>query len=124
MSNGFKNLHENGVEIKFNNDTLVIAGSIDNRDPGKYLNPYFSQLHNDIVDSGIKEIKVDLTQLTFLNSSGIKEFVEWIMKIEQLQENKQYNLVFLTNSELLWQESSISTLVYLNPDILKKIVIN
>jgi hypothetical protein len=124
MSNEVKNLHENGVDIEFNDDTLYISGSIDNRNPGKFLNPYFSKLHEEIVNSGKKEVKVDLTKLTFLNSSGIKEFVEWIMKIDSLQDNRKYNITFLTNSELLWQESSISTLVYLNPMLLKKVVVS
>jgi hypothetical protein len=124
MLDEVKNLKVEGADIFFNNDTLLISGSIDGRDPGKFLNPYFTRLHEAIINSGIKEINVDLTKLTFLNSSGIKEFVEWIMKIESLNENKKYNITFLTNSDLLWQESSISTLVYLNPILLKKIVKN
>jgi hypothetical protein len=122
MSSIIDTLKNNDLEMKFENDTLFIMGSIDFRDPGKIIGPFFEKLHKELLKSDIKEISIDVTKLFFLNSSGIREFVEWIMKADSTDPVKRYSMIFLTNSSLPWQESTFSTLVYLNPEFVKRII--
>ncbi len=67
-------------------------------------------------------MKIDIKDLKFLNSSGIKEFVDWVMDLSTLSEEQQYFVEVITNPDQIWQESSISTLVYLNQKLIKKTV--
>ena len=68
----------------------------------------------------VKDIIVDITNLRFLNSAGIRELVDWVMKLNSLTEDEKYKIKFLCSSEHKWQESSISTLIYLNPEFTSK----
>jgi hypothetical protein len=122
MSPLFEPFKSNNLEMSFENNILDIRGSIDFQEPEKIIGSYFRKIHNHVVEKGMKDIKINITNLSFLNSSGIKEFVEWIMNIESLENEKKYSITFLTNSEFLWQESSISTLMHLSPDNIKKII--
>lgn len=115
-------INQSGVEINVSGDTIVFKGSIDCPAPGTFLNPFFKDLNKQIVSSAMKAVKVDLTNLNFLNSSGIKEFVDWVMGLSALSEAEQYTIEIVTNPDQIWQESSISTLVYLNTKLVKKTV--
>jgi len=97
-----------------------MTGNVDSAQPGKFMLPFFNEVHESIVKNDIKEIEVDIKGLNFLNSSGIKEIVAWIMKLETIPANKQYKIKFLCNKDLLWQESSISTILFLNPDLISQ----
>ncbi|OHD05401.1 MAG: hypothetical protein A2086_13655 [Spirochaetes bacterium GWD1_27_9] len=116
-----KKVVEGNVELKAEGDTIFINGNIDCQGPGKFMNPFFSDVHNDILKNSMKNVKLDIRKLTFLNSSGIKELVEWIMKLDILSDAQKYTITILTNPEFMWQESSISTLVYLNTNYVKKV---
>jgi len=111
------------LEMKFEKKTLSIAGTIDYREPDKILEPFFGNLHSNILKSGIKKIEIDVTKLLFLNSSGIKEFVQWFINIELLSSDKRYQVKFLINSNLLWQESTISTIININPSFIRKEIV-
>lgn len=112
-------INRDGVLMKVQKDTIYISGSIDNQNPESYMTPFLSELHENIIENGIKEMKVDIRKLDFLNSSGIKELVVWVMKINEEDENKKYRINFICNDNLNWQRSSISTLEYLNANIVK-----
>jgi hypothetical protein len=112
-------VNESGVSMVFEDDTINISGSIDCLDPGAFMSPFLNEAHEFILEKLMKEVKVDIVKLNFLNSSGIKEFVEWIMKLEFLPEDQRYSIVFICNHEYLWQEPSIRTLAFLNPECVK-----
>ena len=84
------------------------------------MEPFLNEVHASIVDNNIKDITVDITDLRFLNSAGIRELVDWVMKLNSLEDDKKYKIKFLCSSEHKWQESSMSTLIYLNPDYTSK----
>ncbi len=115
-------ISESGVEITTSGDTVFFYGSIDCPAPGAFLNPFFKELNKKIINHGIKNVKIDSKDLKFLNSSGIKEFVDWVMDLSTLSEEQQYFVEVITNPDQIWQESSISTLVYLNQKLIKKTV--
>lgn len=113
-------VHEAGVKLEVKGNILYISGNIISETPGVFMAPFLRSLHENIVKNGLKTITLNVTELTFLNSSGIRELVDWILLLEELPAEKQYSINIIYNSRHLWQESSVSTLVYLNPNLVTK----
>jgi hypothetical protein len=96
--------------------TLAFLGSIEMQDPGKILDPYFEKLHQLIVSNKIKVVKADFTALEYLNSSGIKCLINWLIRIPALSEDSKYKVSLLYNPEITWQETSLKVLGLLVPN--------
>lgn len=116
-----KPISNSGIDMKASGITVYISGSINHPRPGEFMEPFIQEAHESIVANNIQEIKVDITNLKFLNSAGIRELVDWVMKLNHLPEEKKYKIEFLCSSEHKWQESSMSTLIYLNSTYLSKV---
>ena len=67
------------LQMNVRGTTFSISGCVSMNNPADILEPYILELHNKLVDEGIKRITLDLTRLAFLNSSGIREIVNWIL---------------------------------------------
>jgi len=115
-----KSVKNSGIEIYTKGMTIYFSGSINHPRPGEFLKPFIQEVHSEIIKKNIKEIKVDIKDLKFLNSAGIRELVDWIMQLNELPEEKKYKILFICSSEQKWQESSILTLMYLNSKYLSK----
>ncbi len=111
-----------GIIMELKNDTVVITGSTKTSYPSTIMTPFFEELHGKLLEAGEKSIKIDIRQLGFLNSAGIKEIVNWILKLEKIPEIKKYKIIFVYDPEISWQESFVSSMVYLNKDMISKVV--
>ena len=76
---------------------------------------FLALLHDEVVAHGLKQIAVDLEQLTFINSSCLKALVSWIYKVDT--GGRPYTIVLLRNPRMHWQKSSLSTLQRLAPQV-------
>ncbi len=85
-------------------------GTISTVNPAVVLNPFVDAVHQHILEAAAKEIRVDLTQLEFCNSSGFKSFIHWIERIHQAPEAKRYKLRFVSTKERRWQRASLLAL--------------
>ncbi|HOJ63926.1 MAG TPA: hypothetical protein PLE45_05845 [Spirochaetota bacterium] len=94
-------------------------GMIDIKDSFGVLDPYFHQIHNEVVKNNIKEIKLDFTELQFLNSSGIKSFINLISLIKSLPQEKQYIINAELNKSYSWQQDCFKVLSVLGQHIMK-----
>ena len=112
----FNNLY--GCSFEYRDNMVIISGCIDDSQPGKFMKPFFDDVHTHITSKKIKEIIIDIKNLVFLNSSGIKEFVSWILKVEVLPKEKLYKLGFVGNKNKIWQQFSLETLKLLSPEII------
>ncbi len=92
-----------GVRVHF-------RGTISTINPAVVLNPFVDAVHAHALETGAKEIRVDLTALEFCNSSGFKSFIHWIERIQQAPEPKRYKLRFLSTKERKWQRTSLLAL--------------
>ena len=115
-------ISNSGIDMKAKGTTVFISGSINHPRPGEFMEPFIQKVHDQIVEKSIPDIKVDITQLKFLNSAGIRELVDWVMKLNHLADDKKYKIQFVCSSEHKWQESSISTLIYLNQSYTSKVM--
>jgi hypothetical protein len=78
--------------------------------PAVIVNPFVDAVHQHILESEAKEVRVDLTQLEFCNSSGFKSFIHWIERIQGVPEPKRYKLRFISTKERRWQRASLLAL--------------
>jgi hypothetical protein len=115
----FDSISTSEFKLTFIDATLYIEGNIDVIDPGKFITPYLLKIHEYVTGRCLKEIFVDVRKLYFLNSSGVKALVEWLIKINDAKSDDQYQLNFIININLLWQEKSLNTLKILNPALIK-----
>jgi hypothetical protein len=68
-----------------------------------------------MLGEGLPEVKVDVTGLAFLNSSGIKEFLSWILRRNRIPPDKKYRINFLFNPAVAWQPITLPRLRDLDP---------
>ncbi len=98
---------------------VKLAGSIEMPNPNEVMQPFFSKIHDLMVSHQYKALEVDLSELTFLNSCGVKEIVAWILKQDELDMEQKYQITFLCNPNYSWQELTITSVVWLNPSQIK-----
>jgi len=96
-------LDPHGIRIHF-------RGTISTANPATVLNPFVDSVHEHVLETSAKEVRVDLTQLEFCNSSGFKSFIHWIERIQQAPEPKRYRLRFVSTKERKWQRTSLLAL--------------
>lgn len=96
---------------------LRLIGTIATRDPAESIAPFFRSLHASVVEEGMQEFKIDLSALTFVNSSAIRLFVDWITWVKSEPVPKRYRVVFVTNSQITWQKTSLGVLKSLAPEV-------
>ena len=112
-----------GIVLSVEGTTVSIAGYMNSLQPGEFMQPFIRELNQEIINNGIRSINLDLTNLAFLNSAGIREIVDWILMLDTLPEHQRYSIHIIYSSRYLWQESSISTFVFLNTDFISKEII-
>jgi hypothetical protein len=83
------------------------------------MTPFLRQLHDELGRAGIREIKVDLRELLFMNSSCLKSFVLWISSVSKLPPDSAYRIRFLSNSRLHWQRRSLEALRAFAPQVVE-----
>jgi len=115
-------LHFENADASLENDkdglTLVISGDIDMRDTSVEFLPYLLKVHDALILNKIKEIRLNLLNLTFMNSNGIKSVINWIMKSSELPEENQYKIRIIPNTDIAWQDSTLPVLRKLFPDFI------
>jgi hypothetical protein len=67
-------------------------------------------LHEEARRRGTRAVRVDLTELEFMNSSCFKNVLFWINQVQQLAPEEQYRIRFLSNPTLHWQKRSLRAL--------------
>ncbi|HVY30227.1 MAG TPA: hypothetical protein VHB79_26905 [Polyangiaceae bacterium] len=88
---------------------IAMAGTIAISDPGLVLGGCFRQIHEAALADGVRELVVDVRQLTFVNSSAIRLFVDWSSWVAILGA-RGYLLRFRTDRRITWQRTSFAVL--------------
>ena len=68
-----------------------------------------TRVHQKALELSIAEVRMDLRELEFMNSSCFKSFVSWISEVSDLTAG-QYRIRFLSNPSTLWQRRSLHAL--------------
>ena len=87
------------IELKLiqGKPNIIFNGVIDLPDPGILLTPYFTELHDAVLENSSEEIIFDITELTYINSSGIKAIIKYVLKILHLEAEKKYKILLYYN---------------------------
>jgi hypothetical protein len=91
---------------------VVMSGAVEMRDPGDVLNPFWNSVDEDARARSLKQVELDVRDVSFMNSSGILTLVRWITK---LKSAAAYQLVLQYDRNVTWQRTSIPTLAKLAP---------
>lgn len=103
---------------------VSVAGTVEMREPGELLNPYWTMIDEEARRHGVDRVEVDLRDLNFMNSSGILTFVRWIMRAKGHPAGAGYTLVLKYDRNVTWQRSSIPTLAKLAPNVVVPVEID
>jgi hypothetical protein len=87
--------------------SVTMRGTIAIPDPGLALGGCIRALHAAALEDGLPDLHVDVRQLTFVNSSAIRLFVDWASWVSQANA---YKLRFCTDRRITWQRTSFAVL--------------
>jgi hypothetical protein len=106
------------LEIKLSEpDTVELKGTIALQDPGREIGPFFKALHAKAVEQALPFVRIDVSRLSFINSSAIRLFVDWAIAVRD-EKAHRYVLKFLIDRQVTWQRTSFAALVSLTKDVL------
>ena len=104
---------QDGVKISF-------KGSIDMEYPQLTLDDFFNQIHEACIQENIKNVYCDFHNLSYINSSGIRCIVKWIMNLIKMSDTEhKYKMTFIISNDYEWQAASLGFLAKLNPGLIK-----
>lgn len=98
---------------------LTLSGTIATRDPAEGIAPFFRTVHNAVLADKVKVFKIDLSGLTFVNSSAIRLFVDWVTWIKNEPAEHRYKAVIIMNPQVTWQKTSLGVLKSLAPEVVE-----
>lgn len=101
------NEDDGGVLLKF-------VGTIDHLNPSEFLDPLFEKVHSQVLEKRVPKVEADFTELNFLNSSGIKSLLKWIMRQLDLGEDKRYPIKIVYSRKITWQQTSLKAITHLS----------
>jgi hypothetical protein len=97
------------VRLKLiDSETLVVSGLVMDMDPGKVLMPHITELHERVVAQRRHQFAVDVRALTFVNSSGIRVFIDWLGLIQR--GGRAYTLRVIMDPGVTWQRLTFGAL--------------
>ncbi|RME02438.1 MAG: hypothetical protein D6805_09930 [Planctomycetota bacterium] len=106
------------IQAGWKDDDLVLQahGEIDMEDPEEILGTFFQNVHKLAIKRS-KKVILNIVNLKFVNSSGIKSFIRWIGMAKQLKQ--PYKIQFFCNPSFTWQRSSLSVIQKIAPEIVE-----
>ncbi|HTQ07729.1 MAG TPA: hypothetical protein VMI54_27930 [Polyangiaceae bacterium] len=90
---------------------LKLAGTLSTPTAQAEFRRLLQDLHSDIVAARTASFAVDVQALSFVNSSAIRAFVDWISRAA----HAGYTLAFKTSASVTWHRLSFSVLKSLAP---------
>src|SRR5262249_17225948 len=91
------------VRMSGNADSSVLAA----------LEHFLRGLHSEACRLGTSEVRVDIRELYFMNSSCLKLFVTWFTQLRELNPAQQYRVIVSSSPQLHWQARSFDALRYI-----------
>lgn len=73
------------------------------------LASFLKLMHREALRLGVREVRIDMLDLYFMNSSCFKSFVTWIDSVSRLA-NTGYAIKFIANPKQHWQRRSLDAL--------------
>jgi hypothetical protein len=97
--------------------TLTLKGSCDSH-VLPVLEQFLANVHVEVVRGGAKVVVLDCESLYFMNSSSVKSFVTWLMKVSGTPPHERYQVRVRTNRRLAWQARTFGAIYRSAPGVL------
>lgn len=94
---------------------LEFAGQADSLD-SQELFQYLLHTHCEAIQQRTAEIKVDFTNVGFMNSSSLNAFIGWLGELQKVEPLKRYRILFEGSTSKQWQQVSLKALARLAPE--------
>ncbi len=106
-----------GLDVKLTAPNAVsLAGVLSTPDPRQTVGVFFEALHEAAVADRLSSVELDLRELTFVNSSAIRLFVDLASRINSMSPDRRYQVHFLISRQITWQRTSFNVLRSLAPE--------
>lgn len=80
--------------------TIKVKGRLDAQFPKQTLGLFLDNLHNEVCHKSVDMIYLDITELSYVNSASIREFLSWLLFVLKLPETQKYKVyVHLSQDE-------------------------
>lgn len=126
MGNSFhlKNYNEEDLTIKIFDDsehniTVKFTGELTNRLDEDDISEYFKLIHEKVIENNLELIKLDCTEMGYLDSRGIGTFITWLYNINNMNEDEQYKIILIYNKDLSIHKTSFDLIKNLFPLLLE-----
>lgn len=107
------------VKNENNRIEIIFSGQIDIPNPEIIVTPFFTKLDSEIISANINEVYFNVSKLDFINSSGIKVILQYIMSIIRRPEKQQYNIIIKYNEGVESQKTRFNSILFLAPKIIR-----
>jgi hypothetical protein len=108
------------VRVDAKNCTIVCSGVLDAPDSTSNLQPQLLRLHELLQGEQFKQVRLDLSAVTYMNSSAIKCFMAWFLKAER-NKDTSYGIEVVYDPQATWQYVSFTTMGRIAPRVLKTV---
>lgn len=81
------------------------------------LSAFLVEMHLEAERRSMKEVRVEMRELEFMNSSCFKDFVSWISRVQQAADNRRYRITLVSDPQRHWQKRSLHALSCFASDI-------
>lgn len=93
--------------------SLAFRGAIEDPQPGRFLDPLLEDVHAAAL-GGHRAVVIDFRALEFLNSSGIKALIKWVMRQVGPGMQERYPIRFRYDPGVTWQTTSLGAIARLS----------
>jgi hypothetical protein len=88
---------------------LTCRGSAETRAFSE-LSAALDAVHRDALQRAAEEVVADVRALEFASSSCLKAFVTWLQRVQELDDDRRYQILFRSNPHHSWQRRSLGAL--------------
>jgi hypothetical protein len=90
------------IVVRFTGNADIVAQ--------KHLDRLLGDVHEQAGRLRVGRVKVDIRDLSFMNSSCIKDVIVWLEKVRKTEESHRYLVAFLSSATQPWQRRSLIAL--------------
>ena len=99
--------------------TMKLKGKGDFELTDNTLLPFLRKTHGQFIEKKIKKVILDLHELEFFNSQGVKAIIDWISLVKKESEENQYNIEVVFDLNLAWQKKIVTPITSFAANIIK-----
>lgn len=94
---------------------VALRGEIEMRDPVAAVGPHIRKIHEGA--AGTSELLVDLSALRYVNSSGLRIFLDWLGWLTAEPPERRYRLRFRLSESSSWQAAAFPAIEMLGGEM-------